>query len=81
MGTLYFLLIALLVLGIAACRWGATSFSRLACTHSASRSGGLWIITLIGTSSLVSPVLVWKTCRIRQSFATIILSPRASACL
>src|SRR2546430_8388461 len=57
----------------------STSSSRLACISWASRSAGLWIITFIGTSSLVSPSSIGKICRIRQSFSLIILplfSPR-----
>src|SRR5881398_2384233 len=35
------------------------------------------LLELQGTH--LSPVLIWKTCRIRQSFSTIILSPAAKA--
>src|SRR6266581_2252332 len=37
-----------------------TSSSRSACTRCASRSACWWIITFIGTSSLVSLSLIWK---------------------
>src|SRR5579875_494609 len=61
----------------------STSSSRLACILWASRAAGCWIITGIGISSLVSPTLTCKICRIRQSFSRIILplfAPRRLYC-